>query len=227
MSGERLRWRSVGWAGLRIWFLEPKKQKALCGSFLLESQCWGDRDGWIPGACCRSSLLGECQTNERPCLKEQDGECQRERERHLKLTSGIHTHMNPCVQYQHSHMHSYIQPPGYTHTNRKVDCLGTFFQITLHHDHTDGLQVNKPGSSQSQAWKNSWSPRDSSKGLLLTAPLLQPSVNPNELRAARNYKAKQRYWEIVEASTCFNATNLVGSVGELTPVLTDRRLRCS
>lgn len=152
---------------------------------------------------------------------------ERERERHLKLTSGIHTHMNPCVQYQHSHMHSYIQPPGYTHTNRKVDCLGTFFQITLHHDHTDGLQVNKPGSSQSQAWKNSWSPRDSSKGLLLTAPLLQPSVNPNELRAARNYKAKQRYWEIVEASTCFNATNLVGSVGELTPVLTDRRLRCS
>lgn len=44
-----------------------------------------------------------------------------------KLTSGIHTHMNPCV---HTHTHTYIQPPGYTHTNRKGDCLGTFLQIT-------------------------------------------------------------------------------------------------
>lgn len=141
----------AGW-GSWNWHREQKQKKAVWGKAQM-AKCWLSRPKNL-------NLIPRTKETKRPCVaacrwNRSAGETRRrvtERERHLKLTSGIHMHMNPCVQHQHSHMHSYIQPPGDIHTNRKVDCLGTFLQITLHHDHTDGLQVNKPGSSQSQAW---------------------------------------------------------------------------
>lgn len=52
----------------------PCKSTGYGGIFFFESLCWGDRNkkkgpwGWLPG---QTSLNGELQASERPCLKRQ------------------------------------------------------------------------------------------------------------------------------------------------------------